>query len=273
MSSDGAGPNPGAGAVPGIKAFSRDGVGWIELQNAKKHNAISSSMWETMGEWLERFAEDDAVRCVVLSGEGDRAFCAGADLAEKDRLEGEAGEDPQELLAIAGLERLRAFSKPVIAKISGYCFGAGIALAIACDLRVAATGSSFSIPAAKLGLPYYYNGLKHLCDLVGPSHTKRIIFTADRLSTADALRIGLIDDMVAQAELDPVVEAMALRIATNAPLVLAAAKFAVQTILQDDAGRDFAGCQARELLCRTSQDHVEGRQAFQQRRPPVFRGV
>jgi enoyl-CoA hydratase/carnithine racemase len=247
------------------------GVGWITLDNPSKLNAISTGMWHTVVDTLEAFEANAAVRCVVFSGHGDKAFCAGADIAEKDQSARDSAPaaDGEVFDALA---KIRAFPKPTIAMISGYCLGAGIALAVACDLRVASATAHFGIPAAKLGLPYFYAGLKSLADLVGPSTAKRIIFTADRFPAEEALRFRLIDELVPACDLPETVQALASRIVANAPLTIAAAKHAVATAFSDNVDRDLAGDTERERACMESQDYVEGRRAFIEKRPPVFQG-
>lgn len=248
-----------------------NGVGWIELDNPSKLNAISTGMWRTLIDALATFESDPALRCVVITGQGDQAFCVGADIAEKDRVKPETTGD-YDRMVIDALSKVQAFPKPTIAMISGYCLGAGVALATACDLRVAEAGSRFGIPAAKLGLACFYAVIKRLADLVGPSTTKRILFTGDRFSAEEALRFGLIDELVAAGELRATVSKMAAGIAANAPLTIAAAKHAVDTVMSDAARRDMAGCAARERACMESEDYVEGRRAFLEKRAPVFQG-
>ena len=156
--------------------------------------------------------------------------------------------------------------------ISGYCLGAGVALANACDLRIAGAGSRFGIPAARLGLACSLDVVARLTDLVGPSTAKRILFTAERYSADDALRFGLIDDLVAADELRATVGAMAASIVANAPLTIAAAKHAVDTVMGGASDADLAACAEWERTCIESDDYVEGRRAFMEKRKPVFNG-
>ena len=155
--------------------------------------------------------------------------------------------------------------------IAGYCIGAGVALAAACDLRVAATGARFGIPAARLGIGYFYAGVKQLVDLVGPAQAKRLLFTGDKFGAEEMLRIGLVDEVVAAQHLSERVSALAAAIAANAPLSVAAAKFAVATARSDGAP-DVAACSAQEAACNNSEDHAEGRRAFLEKRVPKFQG-
>jgi enoyl-CoA hydratase len=261
-----------ARSMPGRVLSSRsDGVGWIVLDNPGKRNAISLAMWRSLTTALADFAADAAVRCVVIRGQGEAAFCAGADVGEKQGLGAEQAQQDTEF-ALACMRTIREFHKPVLAMITGYCIGAGVAIALSCDIRLAGSGASFGIPAARLGLAYHYHEIKRLTDLVGAARAKQALFTADRMSAERALAIGLIDELVPQAELLSFVTAMVGRIAANAPLTIAAAKHAVDTAASDLPVRDIAGCEAMAWACLDSEDYAEGRRAFRDKRPPVFRG-
>jgi enoyl-CoA hydratase len=268
--------NPQAIDAPGrINVSVQGGVGWIELDNPAKLNAISIAMWQSLVDALARLGNDAALRCVVITGHGDKAFCAGADIEEKSGAH-QMSEVEQSRIIVNALGTVQRFAKPTIAMISGYCLGGGLALAAACDLRVASSGSRFGLPAAKLGQACFYNVVERLAHLVGPSTTKRIIFTADRFPAEEALRMGLVDDLVddlvASEMLHGKVRAMAAGIAANAPLAIMAAKHVVETIFSGAAESDRAACEALGQGCAESQDYVEGRRAFIEKRAPVFLG-
>jgi len=175
-------------------------------------------------------------------------------------------------MTIDCLRKIQDFPKPTIAMVAGYCLGGGVALAIACDLRIAAVGSRFGIPAAKLGLACLYPVVKRVTDLVGPSTAKRILFAAEQFAAEEALRFGLIDELVPADALAATAKNLASRIAANAPLTIAAAKHAVDTAISEPADRDITGCAEREQACLESQDYIEGRRAFTEKRAPVFQG-
>lgn len=255
----------------GINAWIEQGVGWIELDNPNKLNAISADMWRALDAALAAFEADAAVRCVVFRGKGEKAFCAGADVAEKDQAARDAGPQRNQT-AFDSLSKIEVFPKPTISMISGYCLGAGVALALACDLRIAAQGARFGVPAAKLGLGVHHAFVRRLALLIGPAWTKRMLFTADRLSAPQALQFGLVEEVVADSDLISTTRDIASRIASNAPLTIAAAKHAVAAVLNDPAERDLSSCLAREQACLDSEDYKEGRRAFLEKRPPRFQG-
>ncbi|WP_239294514.1 enoyl-CoA hydratase [Caballeronia zhejiangensis] len=250
-----------------------NGVGSIVLDNPRKLNAMSLSMWQTLVNVLEKLESDPALRCVVLSGKGEKAFCVGADVSQfAQSHSGEEAIAEYDRITRGALLRLQSFPKPTIAAVSGYCLGAGVALAAACDIRIAASGSRLGIPAAKLGLGYYYAGVKRLADLVGPSRAKQIIFTASQFPAEEMFRMGLIDELVEPSQFADRVGEMAATIAANAPLTIAAAKYAIETVFSDASEPDIEGCAAREQACMISQDYAEGRKAFAEKRVPVFKG-
>lgn len=250
-----------------------DGVAWLTLDNPAKLNAMSLPMWRTLSESLTRFESDPAVRCVVLGARGEKAFCVGADISKFEEIRsGPESSAEYDRVTMGTLSQLQAFPKPTVAMISGFCLGAGVALSIACDLRIAAVGARFGIPAAKLGIGYFYNGVKWLTDLIGPAATKRMLFTGDKFPAEEMLRLGFLDELVAPVELVARVRALVGIIAANAPMTIATAKYSVATVCSDAPMRDIASCQARVQACIESEDHAEGRRAFMEKRAPIFRG-
>ena len=252
----------------------KDGhVGIMTFNNPERHNAVSLEMWEAATRILEDFASDDSVRVVVVTGAGGKAFVSGADISrfESERATEEA---VQRYNAISGgfYATLYDYPKPTIAQIQGYCIGGGLNLAIACDLRFCTEASRFALPAAKLGLGYGYAGLKRFVDTIGPAHTKDIFFSARQLGAAEALSIGMVNKVLPEPDLAAFVTDYASTIARNAPLTIAAIKQAAIQALKPEAERNLALVDGMVARCFASQDYVEGRTAFMEKRRPAFQG-
>ena len=252
----------------------RDGaVLHIRFNNPAKHNALSVDMWEAIPVLLERARTDDAVRVVVLSGEGEKAFASGADISQfEDQRAQKEAVARYELMAENALTGIHDFEKPTIACIRGYCIGGGVNVAISCDIRVAAEGSVFAVPATRLGLGYRFSALKNLVDLVGPGYAKDIFFTARRLDTAEALRIGLVNRVAPVDTLESLLGEYTTAIATGAPLTTKAGKRIMREVLKAGDDIDMELCRRLILDCFESEDYAEGRRAFMEKRKPVFKG-
>jgi enoyl-CoA hydratase len=214
-----------------------DGVGIITFNNPDKRNAMSLDMWEGFGHALIELRDDPGVRVVILTGAGDKAFVSGADISqfEKTRHNAEASEEYSKKSA-AQRALLADYPKPIIACIRGFCLGGGMQTAMAADIRIASDNSQFGIPAAKLGIAYGYDGLKNLVSLVGPSWARLIMYTGMRIDAAEALRIGLVDRVVPDAELWNTTTEIARTISGNAPLAIQAAKITIAQVLKDESG-------------------------------------
>src|SRR6201997_1488340 len=176
----------------------KDGaIGRLIFNNPARHNAVSLEMWQAVTQIMDDFEQDDAVRVIVLSGAGGRAFVSGADISEfKEKRASEEAVAAYGTISEGARRRLQDTPKPTIAMIQGYCIGGGVGTALACDLRIAGEGSRFGIPAAKLGLGYAYDGIKKLVDLVGPAYAREIFYTARQFTTDEAMQMGLINQLV-----------------------------------------------------------------------------
>jgi enoyl-CoA hydratase/carnithine racemase len=250
-----------------------DGVGVITFNNAEKRNAMSLDMWEGLGHALVELRDDPDIRVVILVGAGDKAFVSGADISqfEKTRHNAEASEEYSKKSA-AQRALLADYPKPIIACIRGFCLGGGMQVAMAADIRIASENSQFGIPAAKLGIAYGYDGLKHLVSLVGPSWARLLMYTGMRIDSAEALRIGLVDRVVPDAELWNATSEIARTISGNAPLAIKAAKITIAQVLKDPDKRDMDAIKQIGTDCMDSEDFREGRRAFMEKRKPQFHG-
>lgn len=256
-----------------ILTHTADGVGVITFNNPDKRNAMSLEMWEGFGEALAALRDDDAVRVVILRGAGGRAFVSGADISQFEKVRHNAAASEQYAKRSAAQRALLAdYPKPTIACIEGYCLGGGMQVAMLADIRLASQDSQFGIPAAKLGIAYGYDGLKHLVSLVGPSWARLLMYTGMRIDSAEALRIGLVERVFPQGELWGETMAIAETIAQNAPLAIKAAKITIAQVLKDESARDMEAIKAIGNACMDSADFREGRQAFMQKRKPQFQG-
>jgi enoyl-CoA hydratase/carnithine racemase len=250
-----------------------DGVGVITFNNPEKRNAMSLAMWEGLGRALTELRDNPAVRVVVLVGAGDKAFVSGADISqfEKERHNAEASEEYSRRSATQRA-LLADYPKPTIACIRGFCLGGGMLVAMLSDIRIAASNSQFGIPAARLGIAYGYDGLKHLVSLVGPSWARLLLYTGMRIDSAEALRIGLVDRVLADGELWDATMDIARTISSNAPLAVKAAKLTIAQVVKDAGERDMEAIRKIGIACMDSEDFREGRQAFMEKRKPRFRG-
>src|SRR5213596_1401214 len=251
----------------------KDGpIGWIIFNRPEKRNAVGFETWQLMPDYVKELVSDDAIRVVVLRGAGDQAFVAGADISQfKERRRNMADQEEYGRISARGQDSLGTLAKPLLAMIHGYCVGGGVGIAVGCDMRIASDDGRFGIPAARLGLGYHYKGMEKLMKLVGPAYTKEIFFTARTdFSAQDALRMGLVNQVVPKAELETFTRNYALTIARNAPLTLRSAKATVGELVRPDVERDLAMLEKLLADCFNSHDYQEGVRAFSEKRRPQF---
>ena len=203
---------------------------------------------------------------------GGKAFISGADISEFEEKRS-SSEAVLEYDKIAGQANaaIIGFSKPTIAMIQGYCIGGGLGVALCCDLRIATEDSSFAVPAAKLGLGYAYEGIKRLVDIVGPAFAKEIFYTARRFDSSEAQGMGLVNRVVPRAKIEAYVRDYAASIGENAPLTIRSVKLCVNEATKDPSDRNLAAAQVAVDACFASEDYIEGRNAFLEKRKPIFR--
>lgn len=259
--------------TPNMIAEKNGPVGRIVFNKPAKHNATSSDMWEAIPVILDDFENDPAIRVVVVTGAGDKAFVSGADISEFEtaRNTPEQVKRYDEIGELANT-RLTKCSKPTIARIRGYCVGGGLAVSLTCDLRIASENSKFAVPAAKLGLGYRAAGIKTLMNVVGPAYAKEIFYTGRMFDAQEAMHMGLLNRVVPDAELDSYIDNYCKLIGQNAPLTMHAAKRTIEELTRLDGKPDFGRTSALVKECFESSDYTEGRRAFMEKRKPVFKG-
>jgi len=255
-------------------AKKEDGVGWMIFNNPERLNAISLEMWEAALAAMADFSNDPAVRVMVVTGAGGKAFASGADISKfkDERQEAEALAHYQATTQKA-YSALQAMPIPTIAMVRGYCIGGGTAAAVCCDIRICTENAKFGVPAARLGLGYGLNRAQPLVDLIGPAYAKEMFFTGRQFDAREAEKMGLVNRVVADDALEAAVEEMAKTIVANAPLTVLCAKLVVGEALKDVAERDIAAAERAVAACFASNDYKEGQAAFMEKRKPRFTGT
>ena len=229
-------------------------------------------MWQAIPDFVAQFEQNAEIRCLVITGAGTEAFAAGADISEfeANRATEEAAKVYDNATRMA-VSSIIACAKPVVAAIRGICFGGGVALATACDLRLASADARFCIPAARLGIAYGTGGTSRLVQVLGSNVAAEMLITARVYSAHEALACGLVHQIATNTEFDGIVESYTAAIAANAPLSMTATKRAIQAVLT----RSPSAISEAELAagtCAKSLDYEEGRAAFMQKREPRFQG-
>ena len=238
-----------------------------------RRNAINDAMWRGIPPAMKQFDADPHVRCVAFRGSGSEAFSAGADISEfdKNRSSTEAVGGYDNLLDQV-LHAIQGSLKPSLAMISGYCLGGGLEIALACDLRYCSQSAQFGIPAARLGLAYNVEGHKRLLETVGHARAREIMFLGRRYNADEALRMGLVHQVLPANELERFTAAVLQTLAENAPLSIANTKTIIEEFVKSVGTPDAARMRAAIERCALSEDYREGRRAFMEKRKPDFRG-
>jgi len=243
----------------------------VTLDQPAKLNAVNNAMWRRLGEIFSELDGDQSLRCIILGGTGERAFSVGADIGEfeENRSSLEQARRYHERTH-RSMQAILGCRHPVIAQVRGLCVGGGLELAAICDLRICGESARFGIPVKRLGLVVSYTELKPLVELVGPANALEILLEGGIHSAADALRMGLVNRVVADAEVEREAQATALRIAEGAPLVARWHKKFTRRIMQPEPVSEEE--MDESFHCFETEDFAAGYQAFLAKRKPEFKG-
>jgi E-phenylitaconyl-CoA hydratase len=250
----------------------REAIAIVTLNRPEAMNSIDPQTRGELRDAWQRAAQDDAVRCVVLTGAGDKAFCTGSDLKKTMPPQESPAQlafgQAQPLHLLAGMD----MDKPILCAVNGYAMGGGMELALACDIRIASETAQFALSEVRIGSIPGAGGTQTLPRLIGRSDAMLMLLTGDRIDAQEALRTGLVSRVVPPAQLLETTLAIASRIAQNAPLSVRA----VKRLVRDGSSLPLAQAMAMESyvfgMLRDTEDRLEGRRAFQEKRPPVYRG-
>ncbi len=248
-------------------------VATILFSNPAKMNAMSYDMWQAVPKVFAELDANPAVRVIVCAGDGEKAFISGADISQFEKLRGTVEAQIEYNKAVEKAYGAPTLcSKPVVARIRGICIGGGLGFAAACDLRICSEDSIFRMPAARLGLGYSPSGVRRFMNVLGATNTTDIFMSARKFDAKEALRMGFVSKVTAVADLEKAVADYCRMVAENAPLTVAAAKYAVQQWQKSEPERDLAKAMKMVEACFASDDHKEGRKAFMEKRTPAFHG-
>lgn len=248
-------------------------LGWLVLNRPQVRNALNLHTWQLIVKGVAELRDDPDVRVIIMRGATPEAFISGADISEFPSLRANA-EQARIYREAPGnaTSALVNCPKPVIAMIAGICIGGGLQVALACDIRIGARGTRLGVPAARLGLAYPLDGVLSLVQVCGPANARDILMSARIFDAEEAYAMGLLNKLVEPAELEDHVRQYATRMASNAPLTMAAAKATIREALKDGAERDLTTIAAMVSGCFDSEDYREGVRAFMEKRSPRFAG-
>jgi len=246
-----------------------NGIGIITLNRPKALNALNAATIYEMDQLLDTIAKDDSIKIVIVTGSGEKAFVAGADITEMKSMSAIEGRNWGKL-AQAVFNKLENLPQPVIAAVNGFALGGGCELAMACDIRIASEKAKFGQPEVSLGIIPGFGGTQRLSRLVGKGIAKEILFTGDMIDANEACRIGLVNKVVAAGELIAAAKVMAEKIMSRGPVAVQLCKAAVNEGLDMDLQSGIAYEAEVFGLCFATADQTEGMTAFVEKRKANF---
>jgi len=249
----------------------RDAIAWITFNRPKVLNALNRQTILELGQALDAAQGDDAVRVLILTGAGEKAFVAGADISELAKMTPITGQETS-LLGQSTIRKLETMGKPSIAAINGYCLGGGCEMALACSMRVASKTAKIGQPEVTLGIMPGYGGSQRLPPLVGKGRAHEMILTGQMISAEEALRIGLVNHVTEPGELLAACEAIARKIIAQAPLAVRYSMEAIERGLEMPQEEGLYLEASLFGLCAATEDMREGTRAFLEKRPAQFKG-
>jgi len=247
----------------------RDGpLGIVTLNRPRQLNALNWDLVGELGQALEAFDRDDAIRCIIITGAGDRAFAAGADIKEM------AEATPVTMLtgAFEGWERIRRIHKPLIAAVNGYALGGGCELAMHCDIIVASETAQFGQPEINIGVIPGAGGTQRLTRAIGKYLAMEMVLTGRNFSAAELHRAGLVNRVVPAGELMSAAKEIGMKIAAKGPIAVRLAKESVNAALETPLEEGLSIERRNFCLLFSTEDQKEGMRAFVEKRPPEFKG-
>jgi enoyl-CoA hydratase len=256
-----------------LRVDKRGAVGWIVFDQPTKRNAINGAMWRGIAPAMAQFDADPEVRCVAFRGAGTEAFASGADISEFDEIRAQKSSVAEyDGLLDQVLHAIQDSRKPSVAMIYGFCMGGGLEVALACDLRYCGRSAQFGIPAAKLGLAYNVEGHRRLIETVGHARAREIMFLGRRYNAEEGFAMGLVNQVFHDGELESEVASIIAQLSANAPLSIANSKTIIEEYVKSSGAPDHERMARAIERCSKSDDYLEGRRAFMEKRKPAFKG-